>query len=333
MYRLGLTALLTVSTCLGQAPSTKKETSLPTTFLFLHGLGGKGKNVEWYTKNPAHPSQWSIITGPYRTFDFPDAGKGKGEIIRKEVNLGQEKDMAKARKEYSEILTDLSIFSNPDEGIVMLGSSRGAITALNMAGNWYLPRLRAIIAEAPTDDFSSMPSHFIPDFFKGWLTRGLIGHAGTLFDAVLPWWYGSYKPEGINPLKMVKKINPELPVLFVHSLDDELISPYCSMILYYKMLESGHNPEKLFLLLLPQGRHGKYNFSSFKAGDFGARMYQTAAHAFYRRFNIPHKASLAKEGEKYLNRSQPSLEEIRAQLQHEAEKSIGRLEKAANDEL
>ena len=165
------------------------------------------------------------------------------------------------------------------------------------------------MAIATTDTALNVLDHLLARYFINWHA---VTHAA--YELVGRFWYTGHKTDGMHAIDAVKMINKELPILLVHALDDEFVSIYSSWALYYELLLGGHNPEKLFLLQLTHGKHGKYNVSDEKS----AHIFQAGTHAFYSLFHAPHDAKLAEEGEKYLAKSQPSLEKIKAQLGKEA---------------
>lgn len=283
----------------------------PTTFLFAHGLGGRGTNAEWYAKEA-----WHIIKCPYHTFNFPDVGEKKGQIKYNKVNIGQDIDIQAFVDEYNHVLAHLQ--GDPKEGIVVVGDSRGAITALNAAGKYQLSKLRALVAIAPADTTYNVVDHLLSRYKLDW--EPLVYAVHGIMSA---WWYEPHDSTGITPLDAVKNIDKELPILLVHAKDDDFISVNSSRMLYYELLLTGHNPDKLFLLEIPHGKHGKYNFSDAES----AKILEAGVHAFYSWFHTPYSAKLADEGEKYLACSQPSLEEIKALLSKEATDYLERAQK------
>jgi predicted esterase len=285
--------------------------ALPTTFLFSHGMWGNKRNAEWYAPNEKSP--WFLITGPYYTFDYPDVGAQKGEVIKGKVNVGQELDMQALIKAYNEILLSKA-FNNPQEGMVIIGSSRGAVTALNLAATKPLPRLRALIAEAPADNVLHVLDYQLSKYYMNW------GFLTDLAEYLLSkYYYTGYTREGINPIAVVENISKDLPILLVHSKDDDFVATNSSRLLYLKLRESGH--PNVYLLELDHGLHGKYNLG------VSARIYQTAVNAFYKKYHIPYDPLLAAEGEKYLAQSQPSVEAVTKLLGKKAPSTV-KLEKS-----
>jgi len=287
---------------------TKRENVEPVTFLFSHGLWGSKKNADWYA--PTERSGWHLFTCPFFSFDYPDVGKKKGQVKWDKVNIGQESDMKALQNAIIEIkkkhLTDAyknSDYKGINEEIVLIGSSRGAITGLNLLGsypnkNFYI---KAFVAEAPTDNISSIIQKKLGDWYLDW--DWLV----SLSDAALnKFYYKQYDPNGINPLTVVEKINKKIPVLFVHSKRDEFSPIDGTRALYYRMKESGH--DDIYLVELAYGKHGKYNLGK------SSENYQAAVHAFYKRYDIPYDPELALKGEPILAKSQPSLLEVEKRM-------------------
>lgn len=287
----------------------------PTTFLFAHGLQGRSTNAEWYA--PSLDRDWHIIECPYYTFNFPDVAEGKGKLIYEKVNIGQDLDIQALTDAYKDILQS-SQLGDPQEGIVIVGDSRGAVTALNAAAKKNLPRLRAIIAIGVADTPLNVLHHVLEGYH---VSSDFV--ADTAYDLMSRFWYTGHNPDGISPLHAAQYIDKELPILLVHAEDDEFTSINSSRIVYYELLLSGHNPDTLFLLVLPHGKHGKYNFSDPKS----AHIFNVGVHAFKSWSGIPYNPELADEGEQYLAKSQPSLEEIQALLETQAPEYFDRVKK------
>ena len=280
------------------AQLSKDEGVAPVIFLFAHGLWGNKKNAEWYA--PSEKNKWHLITCPYYSFNFSDVGKTKGAVKKTRVNIGQHRDIDTLTSAYDKILRDQQKKAIK-QGIVLIGSSRGAVTILNTAGTQDLPRLKAIIAEAPTDNVLNVINYNLKKYHLNW--SWLVGLGDYALSKL---WFTGYDPEGINPLAVVDKIDKKTPIMFIHALDDDFVSVDSSRALYYKLLESGH--DDVYLLELKHGQHGKYNLGS------DASKYEETVHAFYKKYGIPYTAELAKKGEQYLAKCQPSLDDIARKL-------------------
>lgn len=300
--------------CNGPRPRLTSDVR-PTTFLFAHGLGGNSANAHWYA--PAADREWHILKCPYYTFNFPDVGLRKGELKYDKVNIGQEVDIQALTHAYKDILQSPQ-FEDPQEGIVIVGDSRGAITALNAAAKKKLPRLRALVCIGAADTPLNVIDHVLARYHLNWEPITDIA-----YHAISKFWYKGHNPNDIQPLFAVKHIDPELFILLVHAEDDEFASVNSSRALYYALLDGGHNPDKIFLLVIPHGKHGKYNLSDLES----AHILQVGVNAFYSWVGAPYDPVLADEGQQYLRQSQPSLEEIKGCLEKEAPDFFNRVKK------
>ncbi len=274
-------------------------------FLFAHGWQGDKSNVDWYTgkRNPA----WSIITGPYLSFDFPDVDLSRPDKVNPHlVNVGQTLDILALETAYKKLLQviDVQDLKLHRDGIVMIGSSRGAATAINAASTRTMPYLKAVVAEAPFDvlanaidhfllkhQYLGTPYSFLPMFLQEWAQKKAISS-----------YFPAHKTEDVYPLLVIHNFPHTVPIILVHSKTDTTNPMNSSRLLYLELLRSGH--KKAYLLELDYGPHYKYNRiypDSSEALKKSAHKYLTAIHAFYKANAIPYDEKLAFEGQRYID--------------------------------
>ncbi len=305
---------------------------LPVSFLFAHGLFENKEQANGYT--PSGENEWKLFTCPYFTFDFPTVKPGKKGGI--EGSIGQEEDIrallaatANVKMANWQTAVELPIQERNAkimEEMVLVGTSRGALTAINALGKYptkvgvflktvppgkdpkRLPlrkaAIKALIAEAPTDTIVS----YVYDRVKNNWRAVLNMHRDKDFNRYFKEAYGH---EGTNPISAATKIDRTMPFLIVHSKKDTKTPINSSRVLYY-FLQKRHSGAyekgrklpwggytrgkeqpyypKAFLLELDEGEHGKYHLGK------NADIYRSIVNAFYQHYGIPHDENLAKKG-------------------------------------
>lgn len=299
-----------------------KKLEIPETeevvFLFAHGLWGSGKQATWYA--PTKDSNWYIMNCPYYTFNFPDVQTKNGEVvkgkaIREKVNIGQDIDIAKFLEEYKKVENQ-----NPNKKIVLVGQSRGAMTIINaLATNPEdFKNVKAIILESPGDD----PFNVVKNYFSWGQSKDetplidvdpvlspivskifsyISQFASYSFSNIAAWlilkyYYPAYDPDGIKPIDVVDKIDKNIPILIIHSEEDEMTPMSSPENLYKKLKDSNHKVE---FLKLKNGLHGKYNCpqkpKENKECLESAQEYMAATNLFYMINGIPFDPEIVKK--------------------------------------
>ena len=236
-----------------EIPSTKQPV-----LLFAHGIGGDKNQVFDYLGTrfaPVFPREAYTIG----TFNFREVTGTDGSIRLRDAYMAQDGDIKELKK---------AVDAVPDGvKIVGVGVSRGASTWLTFLGTYpdYGHRVAALVLESPFADFDDVLGKFL-----GATARG-IGQAII---------FRNYSRFGIKPIKVAKKVPKNIPMLFIHSLQDTLIPYIHSLQLYATLREDGH--EDVYLLPLEFGdRHA----GLFFRGQGGvARKY---LRTFFERYDLP----------------------------------------------
>jgi fermentation-respiration switch protein FrsA (DUF1100 family) len=267
-------------------------------YLYAHGLGSTHlQGLKLYPRikgydgsgKHAYHTNW-IIDGPMALFDFADAKNDNNEFLRKHVNLGQELDVLRLDQAYQRTLQQI-----PDDYmVVVLGLSRGATTILNWLALRQPHRVAAAIIESAFDSLDNVIAHIIKKYKMSWVP---LSH--KMGSGIMSLYFPSIDLNGIVPIKTVSKIQPEIPILLVHSKKDQVIPVKSSRNIYCQLAETGHS--KVHLLELPAGKHGKVIKETYGS------TFQNAAHAFFAHYNLPHDPDLAAQGAPTFNGCQPSV--------------------------
>ncbi|MBA3953895.1 prolyl oligopeptidase family serine peptidase [Candidatus Dependentiae bacterium] len=261
----------------------------PTHFIFSHGLGGGAEQVYWY--KPGNPAHWFILDNHTHTFDFPEMRyqvvNGKRlplPMDEAKVNLAQEADIHALKQAYQQVLK-----SSTSSGIVLMGVSRGAAVTITFTALEQPKHIQALILEAPFDSLEHIVEYL----------KAQYAHNNTsMQEAIeLQWHFAAYNKHGIKPIDVIDKLDKNLPVLFIHSKQDKLISLESCRNLYTKLKKSGRT--QVYLLELDHGEHANYQSGK------DAFKYQATVHAFYKRYGITHNEQLALQGHIFLDAAQP----------------------------
>lgn len=280
--------------------SKEEASQIPTTeevfFLFSHGLWGSEKQATWYVPlEKSEKDDWYLITCPYFSFNFPDVkiknGKIlKGEVDKKYVNLGQTLDIKKFIEEYKKL--------PKNKKVVLIGQSRGAITIINALATYpqEFKNVKAVILESPADD----PLNVIKNYYTI-----LKWTPDFMLKRILSWYYPLYDTNAPKPIDLVEKTDKNIPILIIHSNQDEMTPMENVKSLVEKFQKTGHN--KVSFLTLEKGLHGKYNCpqkpKENKECLNDAKIYRGAVHLFYKMNGIPYEQKFIDDEtfKKYLN--------------------------------
>lgn len=174
------------------------------------------------------------------------------------INIGQELDVQLFSDFYDEHVKTL----HQGQDVVLYGFSRGAATIFNFMATVYSKktkdkkRVKAVVLEACFDSVQSLAHSLSLNWFC------------DLFPA--------YNKEGIEPIKVVHNFPKDVPILFVTSLEDEIVPHQCVSNMYNLLKKYGH--KEVYLLELCNSRHTRYMMTSEKEKT----AYFTAVHTFYK---------------------------------------------------
>jgi pimeloyl-ACP methyl ester carboxylesterase len=258
-------------------------------YLFAHGLAATKKQVdilynrfrEESTDALIYNKHWLIDNERFavHAFNFDDALNDNGgmNFKRHKVNLGQSADLAAFDAAYKDI--------PHDQDVVLFGLSRGAETILNY-GPHLGSNVKAIILESPFDTLLSIVKSIARRMYLPYNR-----HTRPFFLSAMKYWFPALDMKGIVPIKSVEFFPLDIPILFVHSAQDSVVSINSSRRLYGALRSRGHN--NVYLLELPEGSHGKIIRGAC------AQTYCSVVHAFFKKYNLPHDEQRAVDGDSF----------------------------------
>lgn len=259
-------------------------------YVFSHGIADSHKQIDRYLHNANDQKKPYLITSPFMAFDYPDASTEKERIKRKESSLAQDNEVL-------HFATNYFARVKPTDATVLVGLSRGASVLVNFMGIYNPSNVQAVILESPFDSIQSLVHDTLHRKKCAWVP----GSKKMLLKLV-GYTFKKYDVNGIKPIDTINGLRTDLPILFVCSLTDSLVPAWSTIALYEKLRSKGH--KHVYLLILPHGVH-----SRLITDPMHGRLYQTVAHAFYRRYGLPHDPYIAQQGISRLHLCQPTPEE------------------------
>lgn len=288
----------------------EKEQKRETAYLFAHGLGGDCEHVNGhldhgvvYINRYGDPCKrfWNSGNGEESqglyssccAVNFPDARRNEDGTYKeafhenlvflrqfKRSSIGQDSDIECFKRVYDQYLTR----GGKNKNIVLYGASRGASTIINFMARSRLNSVKALVLESPLD---SVHNHVGEILGKWKYVPGLhwFGH-----HFIVPCLYRKYNPRGVQPLDVVDKIQPDVPVLFVCS-KTELFYPE-TIRLYKKLARARHaqGQNNVHLLVLESGEHCGLLYDHHCGG-----LYCGVVRAFYDAYGIERNTSAAQD--------------------------------------
>lgn len=262
-------------------------------YLFVHGLGGDKNQIRPYT-------DYKIIKRgiSFHAFNGPEVQAGSFF----QSCLGQEGDINVIAKTIK-----ANKISKP---IIGVGVSKGAATLINIAGSQAIPNIKALVLESPFANASEVVKNhkIVRSLGLGFIFGG---------DRMAKWSFPNYKPDGIQPIKLVNKIQHDVPIIIFHSKKDALIDIDHSRKLYIELIKEKRN--NVYLIETENGDHANIIWSKTKENLFVVNV----VHEFYKKHNLPYYPELIKNID--LKKFQPSLKEIEKKLKTSNSSTISRL--------
>ncbi len=251
----------------------------------LHITYKSGTKHRWQLNDTKDASLW-LIQQPLHTFNFPDATK-KG-FDGSQTSLGQENEIRTLANAYEK--------AKHTHDVVLMGMSRGASTILNFLGTQNPTNVAAAIVESPFDSITNTLENFCKVAGVSWLMPlGILYASPNLF-------FSKFNPKGVFPIKVVHKIQKDLPILIIASLEDTLIPALSTAAIYSKLVDTQHS--HVYFLLLEKGAHG------YLLEHDNAHIYLNTVHAFYKKYDLPYNETLAAHGASILDQCQPSSQTL-----------------------
>jgi hypothetical protein len=208
------------------------------------------------------------------------------------INIAQENDIKALRKTYTEHITRY-----PNTDVVLYGDSRGAATIFNFIAIDNPAQVKAAVLEGIFDAMPHVMKHCIYSDKEEHVEKRLSGTLSLVMRG--------YKKNALSPRDYAEIIADDIPILLVTSLKDWVVPPQCTIYLYNRLRERGH--QKVHLLILQHSSHSGYMLEDAR----DRQLYEEVVHAFYQRYGLPYNQMKAYAGQMAFASTQPSCEHIR----------------------
>jgi predicted alpha/beta-fold hydrolase len=204
------------------------------------------------------------------------------------ANIGQEDDVKCLSQAIDQFREDAALAKK----MILFGYSRGASTIINELGaqNHSHEDVGAIVLVAPFSSIEDVVAHKMgiitesSSSISGSLAKPFIPFSAKIVEKlIVPKLYPHYSPNGAQPIYLIGAIDREIPILIVHSQDDDLC-PFWGA-------------EKLCSELSEQGRDNVYFLSLMSCGHCEYPMNEGlmagVVHAFYKKYGFVYDEKLA----------------------------------------
>lgn len=209
-----------------------------------------------------------------------------------QINFGQEHDMLSHRKKYDSWL----IKEKKSEGLILWGVSRGTAATFCAYAKEKYPEVRLVVLEGAIDSSQNILSNYLfafcPNVYLANRIKSSINIGLSFFKNR---GYISYDPDGPSPLKSVDQFPEDIPVVFITSEEDKIISCVNTERIAKALANREKNP--VYLLKLKHSRHPNYMFDNSEDRN----NYELFIHAIYKKYNLNHDQKLANAGQDLLN--------------------------------
>lgn len=258
--------------------------------IFSHGIADTWKQVHGYIKSykiddNIHYNERYLFHTPFVSFNYPDATDKFYRVNYAETSFGQENEIGRLNKAYTETLSH-----HNNCNIILWGLSRGASNLLIFAGLYDLANVKAIVIESPYYSMSEVIENVMIKINLNWLP---LSYGESLAELI----FKRYTRYGWSPAKYIENIPKDMPILIICSQEDHLVPCSSSMNVYKKLIESGH--KNTYIFITETGRH-----AAILQGPDGEK-YQYVVNAFYKKYHLPHCAASAAKGKQLLALCQP----------------------------
>jgi hypothetical protein len=219
-----------------------------------------------------------MMPGPFESFDFDDSTNHFWRLNVSASSLGQKNEIKKIAQEWQRINRK---FPHAD-GFILIGISRGASALINFVATHKPKKVKALILDSPFDSIESLIKHQVD---KLHLPKKIVR---TGFACMF--WKLNFK--GIFPIKVIRHIHEDIPILFLTIEDDHLVPNYSTQNLIKERQECGY--QNMYHIHLMHGRHGKLLLGP------DTETYKQAIHAFFAQHSIPYNETYAQKGKNLL---------------------------------
>lgn len=245
-----------------------------TTVPFFHPIKLLGMTITWASNwlNGFHFSSPTTASAESVVFHAP---------ILTQVSIGQETDMLSHRRKYDAWLQQ----EDKTDGLILYGVSRGTAATFCAFAKEKYPEVRLVVLEGAIDSVEKV----ILTRYKrcaNFISSGL-----SIFKRL---GFAQYNKDGTSPLKSIENFPESVPVVFITSKVDKVVTCGNTENIANALAKKGKND--VYLLKLERSSHPNYMFDDAEDRN----TYEVFIHAIYKKYNLRHNPDLAKKGEHLL---------------------------------
>lgn len=216
-----------------------------------------------------------------------------------EYSLGQVTDIESHKRKYDAWLESKD---RPDD-LVLMGVSRGTSTTFCAMAKYKYERVKLVILEGAIDSIENILPQRAENLFK---MSCLAKPATKAVYAGLS-LFTKYDRKGPSPLNSVEEFPENIPVIFVTSKMDTLVT--CENTENIAKQLAGKGKNDVYLLKLERSSHPNYMFDDKEDRD----NYEAFVHAVKKKYGLVHDEALASKGERLVElcKLEPSRQELK----------------------
>lgn len=174
------------------------------------------------------------------------------------------------------------------KSIILFGDSIGAKTMFYLATQNPLKHVKALVFESPLFDMKNMVHNEAKHDFW-WLPDSGKNKLYDALSAILP----KYKPEEEITLEKLASVPKDIPIFFAHLYNDKLIDNQAAKDIVNTLHDSGHT---VYFIVIDNPKVCHSCIATTPP-------FIKAINAFYKKYDLPHNAAHAQEGQDILERA------------------------------
>ncbi|WP_419421221.1 hypothetical protein ACNVED_15235 (plasmid) [Legionella sp. D16C41] len=208
--------------------------------------------------------------------------------ILSQVSIGQETDIQSHRKKYDAWLAS----KDKTNGLILWGVSRGTAATFCAFAKEKYPEVKLVVLEGAIDSVQNVIPGRVANTIPVDFISKKISNAITLgFSFFKKYNLMQYDPEGPSPLKSIEEFPEGVPVVFITSKKDTVVTCINTRNIAQALADKGKND--VYLLELEHSSHPNYMFDDVNDRN----NYEAFIHAIYKKYNLKYNPDLAQKGE------------------------------------
>lgn len=211
--------------------------------------------------------------------------------VLSQMSFGQTSDIESHYKKYLHWKQN-----KKHDSLIMYGVSRGTAATFAALSTHDYPEVKLVILEGAIDSMENVMRNFINHFVGNeQKTNERLEQLKFWVDYLNQHGLFGYSNKGVSPLSLLDKFPKDVPVVFVTSARDIVVSPKNTKNIAGLLAARGQND--VYLLELKNSRHPTYMYDDKEDHD----TYESFIHAIYKKYGLQHDATLAQKGEHLLS--------------------------------